>query len=33
MSEQLTIVVKLRAKPGMEARVRETFSVLLPPYA
>jgi quinol monooxygenase YgiN len=31
MSGQLTIIAKLRAKPGMEARVRETFSVLRGP--
>jgi quinol monooxygenase YgiN len=31
MSEQLTIIAKLRAKPGMEARVREVFSVLRTP--
>jgi len=31
MSGQLTIIAKLRAKPGMEARVYETFSVLRGP--
>jgi quinol monooxygenase YgiN len=31
MAEQLTIIAKLRAKPGMEARVREVFSVLRGP--
>lgn len=31
MSEQLTIIAKLRAKPGMESRVRETFGVLREP--
>lgn len=31
MSEQLTIIAKLRAKPGMEARVRETFGALRAP--
>ena len=31
MSEQLTIIAKLRAKPGMEARVREVFSALRTP--
>jgi quinol monooxygenase YgiN len=31
MSEQLTIVAKLRAKPGMEARVREIFGALRTP--
>jgi quinol monooxygenase YgiN len=31
MSEQLTIIAKLRAKPGKEARVRELFSALRGP--
>jgi quinol monooxygenase YgiN len=31
MSEQLTIIAKLRAKPGMESRVRETFGALRAP--
>jgi quinol monooxygenase YgiN len=31
MSEQLTIIAKLRAKLGMEARVREVFSALRTP--
>jgi quinol monooxygenase YgiN len=31
MSEQLTIIAKLRAKPGMESRVREVFSALTAP--
>ena len=31
MSEQITIIAKLRSKPGMETRVREVFSVLRDP--
>lgn len=31
MAEQLTIIAKLRAKPGMETRVRETFGALRTP--
>lgn len=31
MSEQLTLIAKLRAKPGMESRVRETFGALRTP--
>jgi quinol monooxygenase YgiN len=31
MSGQLTIIAKLRAKPGQEARVREVFSALRGP--
>lgn len=31
MSEQLTIIAKLRAKPGMESRVREIFGALRTP--
>lgn len=31
MSQQLTLVAKLRAKPGMESRVREVFGALRTP--
>ena len=31
MSEQVTIIAKLRSKPGMETRVREVFSALRDP--
>jgi len=31
MSEQLTIIARLRAKPGMESRVRDVFSALRAP--
>jgi quinol monooxygenase YgiN len=31
MSEQLTLIAKLRAKPGMEARVLEAFGALRTP--
>jgi quinol monooxygenase YgiN len=31
MAEQLTIIAKLRAKPGMEERVRQTFLGLTAP--
>ena len=31
MSEQLTIIAKLRAKAGIESRVRETFGALRTP--
>jgi quinol monooxygenase YgiN len=31
MSEQLTLIAKLRAKPGMESRVGETFGALRTP--